>query len=317
VIIGPIIVADYGSSQGKNSLAPMSVAVEILRRRVGRERPIFVFHIDLPSNDFNSLFEVTDSDAGSYVVDEPLVFPCAIGRSFYRSVLPPSSVDVGWSSFAAQWLSTIPAYIPGHIAFFRSEGEVLAAFNRQAAQDWEAFLTLRGRELRPGGRLVILQPARDENGRTGFEELGDHTNNALAEMVEERLITPDEHARMVLGGYVRRKCELLAPFRTNGSYQNLYVESCELIEVPDPAWTDCVQDGKSESWAARHALVFRTAFAPSLATALAGTPDDERHGRFGDQLEERLKRRLAARPAPVNMLVTAMVLAKEEANFDE
>jgi hypothetical protein len=63
VIIGPIIVADYGSSQGKNSLAPMSVAVEILRRRVGRERPIFVFHIDLPSNDFNSLFEVTDSDA--------------------------------------------------------------------------------------------------------------------------------------------------------------------------------------------------------------------------------------------------------------
>jgi salicylate 1-O-methyltransferase len=40
------------------------------------------------------------------------VFPCAIGRSFYDSVLPSNSVDIGWSSFAAMWLSSVPTLIP-------------------------------------------------------------------------------------------------------------------------------------------------------------------------------------------------------------
>jgi hypothetical protein len=114
----PIVIADYGSSQGKNSLAPVGVAVKALRRRAGRERPICVFHVDLPSNDFSSLFEVAQSDPDSYILHEPNVFPCAIGRSFYRSVLPPGSVDVAWSSYAAHWLRSIPTYIPGHFAFF-------------------------------------------------------------------------------------------------------------------------------------------------------------------------------------------------------
>lgn len=43
----PVVIADYGSSQGKNSLAPMGVA--ILRERVGPSRPTLVFHIDAPS----------------------------------------------------------------------------------------------------------------------------------------------------------------------------------------------------------------------------------------------------------------------------
>jgi hypothetical protein len=44
----PIIIADYGSSQGKNSLPPMSLAVRALRRRLGQGRPILVCHIDRP-----------------------------------------------------------------------------------------------------------------------------------------------------------------------------------------------------------------------------------------------------------------------------
>ena len=40
----PIVIADYGSSQGKNSLAPMRAASAALRMRAGRQRPIFVCH---------------------------------------------------------------------------------------------------------------------------------------------------------------------------------------------------------------------------------------------------------------------------------
>ncbi len=40
----PIVLADYGSSDGKNSLAPMRAAIAVLRGRVGQARPIAVPH---------------------------------------------------------------------------------------------------------------------------------------------------------------------------------------------------------------------------------------------------------------------------------
>src|SRR5690349_7654408 len=83
----PIVIADYGSSQGKNSLAPMQIAIRNLRQRISPNRPIFVFHIDQASDDFNSLFEVLSSDPDRYALDDTNVFPCAMGRSFYEQVL--------------------------------------------------------------------------------------------------------------------------------------------------------------------------------------------------------------------------------------
>jgi len=35
----PVVIAEYGSSQGKNSLAPMRVAVQALRTRLGPQAP--------------------------------------------------------------------------------------------------------------------------------------------------------------------------------------------------------------------------------------------------------------------------------------
>ena len=86
----PIVIADYGSSQGKNSLGPMQAAIRILWERAGSDRLVMVFHVDQATNDFNTLFEVLDSDPDSYALGEPNVYPCAIGRSFYSRVLPPA-----------------------------------------------------------------------------------------------------------------------------------------------------------------------------------------------------------------------------------
>jgi hypothetical protein len=44
----PIVIADYGSSQGHNSLAPVGAAIHVLRERAGQERAISVVHVDLP-----------------------------------------------------------------------------------------------------------------------------------------------------------------------------------------------------------------------------------------------------------------------------
>ncbi len=229
----PVVIADYGSSQGKNSLAPMGTAIRILRSGLDRNRPIFVFHVDLPANDFNTLFEVLNTDPDRYVLDDPNVFPCAIGRSFYESVLPPEHVHLGWCSYAAVWLSRIPSLIPGHFIAHRSTGAVRAEFERQAARDWEAFLSLRAGELRPGGRLVIVLPGLDDDGSSGLEALMDHANAVLAEMVDEGAILADERTRMVLGAHPRRRCDLLAPFSPGRQFQNLTVEHCELVPLAD------------------------------------------------------------------------------------
>ena len=115
----PVVIVDYGSSEGHNSLAPVTVAIGILRERIGRERAISVVHTDLPGNDFGALFQTLASDPDTYLRDDPHVFPSAIGRSFYEQILPDSTVSLGWSSWAIQWLSRVPSVDPrsgaGHL----------------------------------------------------------------------------------------------------------------------------------------------------------------------------------------------------------
>src|SRR4029077_1287966 len=78
----PLIVADYGSSQGRNSLRPMQVAIEGLRARASNV-PITVIHIDQPGNDFSSLFALLNSSPDSYLQLHAETYAAAIGRSFF------------------------------------------------------------------------------------------------------------------------------------------------------------------------------------------------------------------------------------------
>lgn len=303
----PVVIADYGSSQGKNSLAPVRAAIRKLRHRAGRTRPIFVFHIDQSSNDFNTLFEVLDKDPERYSLDEPNVFSCAIGRSFYERVLPLESVHLGWCSYAAVWLSHIPMRIPGHFLPLRSTGPERAAFRYQAAHDWKAFLTLRAAELCAGGCLMVVLPAFNGDGLTGLEDLMDHANAVLGEMVNEGALVAEERERMVLGTCPRQTGDLLEPFLAGGQFEGLTVDCCELIPLSDPAWADYKCDGDKQALAAKHALFFRSTFAPSLASALTENGNSRT---FADQLENRLKRRLAKQPAPLDSFVHIFVVSK-------
>ncbi|MBV9038811.1 MAG: hypothetical protein JO182_30280 [Acidobacteriaceae bacterium] len=308
----PIVIADYGSSQGKNSLSPMRIAIRNLRPRLGPSRAIVVFHIDQASNDFNSLFEVLSSDPDRYALDDSNVFPCAIARSFYEQVLPADSVHLGWCSYAAVWLRRVPSLIPGHFFSLCSTGSARAAFESQAAEDWEAFLSLRVREMRPGARLVVVLPAFDHQSLPAFTEFMDDVNATLAEMVDQGAITTQERARMVLTCYPRQKSELLAPFAKNPQFRGLTVEDCDVSAVPDPAWIEYQGDGDKQALATKQALFFRSIFMPSLASALTRVRagDGEASLGFADRLQEGLMQRLAKHPASLAGLVETIVLAK-------
>jgi hypothetical protein len=303
----PVVIADYGSSQGKNSLAPMRAAIQGLRARLGPDRPIFVVHIDQAANDFNTLFDVLRSDPDRYTVDDPKIFSSAIGRSFYESVFPKEYVHLGWSSYAVVWLSRIPMRIPGHFMVLCSTGDVREAFERQAADDWKSFLSLRASELRLGGRMVVVLPGLNDEGISGFEPLFRQANEALAEMVADGAISAAERAAMVLGTYPRRRSELLEPFSTDGEFCDLTVERCELFGLSDAAWTDYERDGNKELLVNRRAGFFRAIFVPSLGAVIA---DEGRRKVFPDCLEKKLKRRLADQPAPYHSCVQTLVLAK-------
>ena len=96
----PIIIADYGSSEGHNSLLPLGTAITILRQRIGPNRAISVVHTDLPENDFSVLFETLNTDPNRYLRRDHAVFASAVGRSFYDQILPAGSVTLAWSSWA-------------------------------------------------------------------------------------------------------------------------------------------------------------------------------------------------------------------------
>jgi SAM dependent carboxyl methyltransferase len=304
----PLVIADYGSSQGKNSLAPMRAAIRCLRTRVGSERPIIVVHVDQHANDFNTLFDVLHADPERYSMEDPSVFPSAIGRSFYEDVFPRGQVDLGWCSYAAVWLSRVPALIPGHFVSLASTGEVRAAFDRQASDDWRLFLSLRARELRPGGRLVVVLPGLSDAGASGFEPLFNCANAVLAQLVHEQVICEDERKRMVLGAYPRRRAQLLEPFSPDGQFQSLSVEHCDLFDLADAAWADYQLDGNVQVLVSRHAAFFRAIFVPSLSSAIS---DAGRRQAFAECVERKLKQVLCERLAPFHSFVQVMVLAKQ------
>lgn len=303
----PVVVADYGSSQGKNSLAPMGAAIRGLRARIGAERPILVIHVDQAANDFNILFGVLNSDPERYTIGDTNVFPGAIGRSFYEQVFPAGYVFLGWSCYAAVWLSRIPMTIPGHIVALAASPEVRAHFDRQAAEDWERFVALRAEELRPDGRMVVVLPGQKDEGGSGFEGMFQNANEVVAEMEAKGLITREERERMVLGVYPRRRSQLLAPFADGGLFRGLKVERCELEALPDAAWVDYERHGNKELLAKQHAAFFRAIFVPSLASALTNGSQKEK---FADEVERRLAGKLAERPVPIHSFTQTMVMAK-------
>jgi len=309
----PVVIADYGSSQGKNSFAPMRTAIRALRTRIASDRPIVVTHVDQPANDFNTLFGALHHDPDRYTCDDPNVFPSAVGRSFYEQVFPPEHVHLGWSSHAAMWLSRVPTFITGHFRGDRGTAAERAAFRQQAAQDWERFLSLRARELRPGGRLLLVMVGMNDDGNTGFETLMDEANEVLAEMVSVGAIRAEERARMVVGTCPRRTRDLLAPFDRGGQYQGLTVEYCDLVTNADPTWATYEQNGNREAMAARRASIFRATFAPSLA---CGLTDPAASSAFADHLENALKQRLTNNLIPFKTLLQMVVIAKQSGKSD-
>ena len=231
----PIVIADYGASTGHNSLLPIGAAIAVLRKRTRPEHSVLVAHTDVAENDFTVLFQTLEDDPDSYLKKDAASFASAIGRSFYTQILPSNSVNLGWTSWAIQWLGRIPTPVPDHLQVAYSGDEnVKAAYAKQAAHDWHEFVAFRGRELCPGGRLVVLTMAIGDDGEFGYRPLFKGMLAELADLVAQGLVTEDEVHRMCIPTVSRRAADFLSPFAPKGRFERLEIDAPRSVRRRGP-----------------------------------------------------------------------------------
>lgn len=297
-------IADYGVSQGRNSMAPVAGAIDALRARVGPDRPILVSHIDLPANDFASLFTLLGQDEASYLAGRGNVFPLAVGRSHFGPVLPPHSVDLGWSANALHWLSQNPCPIPDHgWGVFSASAEVRDAIDRQLDEDWANFLRARASELRPGGRLICQFMGRGPDAH-GFEWMANAFWQSWIDVADAGLVTHAELARISAPSAGRSIEQIEAPFR-DGRITGLALVDLAVVQAPDPYWAAYEQSGDAGQLGQVWANMMRAANGPSFAAAL--DPQRDRSAVL-DAVTARLAARITADPQPSRSYNVIMVI---------
>lgn len=307
VVVGDemLVIADYGASQGRNSMVPMRIAIETVRARCGADKPVMVFHTDLPSNDFPSLFNALKDDPTSYLTGSTDIFCAAVGRSFFDAILPPGHVHLGWNSWAVHWLSHKSADAPDHVSPTLSGiPAVRAAASRQAALDWEHFLESRSSELRDGGKLlclIIIETGEPTNSDLLWQQLWD----SVVEAGQDGLLTEQEQLRITMPIWYRSLAELKAPFGAEGRFAGLRLEHIEATHAPDPFWAAFEQTGDAAQLGRSWANTMRAISAPTILAAIG--PD---RGSLLDDLCTRYAKRIAAVPMRIDWNLAACVISK-------
>ncbi|MBI5337616.1 MAG: SAM-dependent methyltransferase [Mycolicibacterium rufum] len=308
----PIVIADYGAASGHNSLLPIGAAIGVLRSRTRPEHSVLVAHTDRPDNDFTALFRTLEEDPDTYLTKDRAAFASAVGRSFYAQILPSNSVNLGWSSWAIQWLSRVPAPIlGGHLQVATcGDEEVQAAYAKQAARDWHEFVAFRGRELCPGGRLVVTTMGIGEDGELGFRPLLTAMAETLDEIAGAGLVSAEEAGRMCIPTFARRAADFAAPFAPSGLFERLEIAHLEIVDAQDRFWERYQADGDATDFGARWAGFARASTFAALSTALEGGPMDPRVAQLHDRLEKGIAARLAAAPERTQIPLAYVVLVK-------
>lgn len=238
----PFTISDMGCADGGTSLGMIGQAIDRVRCRAA-DRLLMVVYADQPRNDYNALFQIIHglTNFESYLQRFEGVFPLASATSFYRAIVPPGSLDLGFSATAMHWLSRKPCNITDHVHMVGASGETLRAFAAQAQADWESLLLHRAVELNSGGRLVLVNFARDEAGRylgnTGGVNMFDTFSALWQQQVEAGDISAAEFAEMTLPQYYHTVEEFIAPLnnpngRVNRAGLRLDHVETRVVECP-------------------------------------------------------------------------------------
>jgi hypothetical protein len=295
----PVTIADYGCSEGRNSIIAVGRIVDALRAR-GIDAPIVAIHADLPSNNFNKLFaNLNDPAASNYFQDRGRVrrhvHAFAVGGSFYGPLLPAGSVDFAISFLAVEWLDQLPDVpVPEFIGYMGGSPAAFQAFGEQAARDWTRFLQLRAEELVSGGKLLVVIPGSDGPRRCS-DGMYDVLNDACVDLVDSGQMRRADYERLVVPVYFRSLDEMLAPLAGSDSplADTYRMDRAEVVHVATAFVENYRRTGDVAAYAADYSAFLRAVSEPVVAASLAGSADS---GALVSAIYERVRNRLAAEP---------------------
>lgn len=315
---GPVGIADFGCSEGRNSLQVLKRLLPVLQARTSR--PIVTVQSDLPTNDFSALLPNLRPD-GASVFGEG-TFPSVVGGSMYDSLLPPGSLHLGMTFNAIGFLSRrpldrLPGYIlpngPGRPG---GAGTVTASERRifadQAADDLRAFLSARATELAPGGKLLVEVFGATGDART-CDGIYDVLNDAVLEVCDAGLIERREYEAYYQPVYFRSLEELTAPVSgPDAPMARLFsLDRAEDYESPVPFVEAFRRDGDAATYARDYTDFFR-AFTEAVL-CLAFPAHDPRA--LADDVFARAERLVREHPEryPFRYVSVAMLLTRSAA----
>ncbi|KAH1131072.1 hypothetical protein J1N35_002450 [Gossypium stocksii] len=248
-------IADFGCSIGPNTIFSVQNIIQALEQKHlennhGNSSTILEFQLffnDHSTNDFNTLFKSIPPSWPYFVAGVP--------GSFYGRLFPKSSIHIGHSSNALQWLSKVPqevvdckspAYNDGSIYCRGIEKEVTKAYVAQFEKDMESFLNGRGEELVNGGLMVILMggvPNGIPLSHTAIGKFYDLFGSCLLDLTNKGLVTEEKVKSFNLPLYFPSAKEVKELIERNGHFS---IESMnEITEQlkrgqPLPSTQNCI-----------------------------------------------------------------------------
>jgi cyclopropane-fatty-acyl-phospholipid synthase len=298
----PIVLLDLGSAEGRNALAFMQRAVAGLRRRQP-EQPIQTVYSDLASNNFNQLFANLETARQASGLGTE-VYASAAAGSFYSVQMPPGTVHLATCFNAVLWLDRLPAVpITDFVCYRRPvpprpglhvAPEAMAAFTQQAEQDWSRFLTVRARELAPGGKLLVATPGDCADARI-CDGIYDVLNDACLDLVATGTLPRARYERLTMPLYFRNEAELLAPLGVAGSALRdaFSVERSATLELKAPFFEAFEQTGDATALATAYTGFLRAFSEPIVAATLQGLANTTA---IIEALYDRVEARIRAEP---------------------
>ncbi|KAG0575649.1 hypothetical protein KC19_5G020400 [Ceratodon purpureus] len=206
---GAIHYADFGCSVGANTLRFAQFVADTLKARPDViDRDIVCHFVDLPSNDFNTLFKqlppfVGEGDGSG---EERTWFADGVPGSQYRRMFPRSSLHVAITALTLHYLSetpksildkSSPAYNKGKIGPNGSSPAAAEAYAEASRQGLRKFFECRAEEIASGGVLCFYTPGRRDRAHPEhqlFEEIIHFVppfEKAWKELVNEGVLTEE------------------------------------------------------------------------------------------------------------------------------
>ncbi len=275
-------IADFGCSEGQNSIRFMQRLVTAFRLRTSR--PIQTIHSDLPSNDYDWLLRNLRSEGQSVFAND--VFSAVIGGSMYDRLLPPCSIHLAMTFNAIGFLSRRPLdrlrdyILPNGPSMLRGVGTVTSeestAFGAQALADAESFLRARAAELVPGGK-VLMEVFGAGSGARACDGCYDALNDAVLEVLDAGLIDRQGYEAFYQPVYFRQLEELIAPVTAPGGplASLFHLERAETYEVAVPFVEEFCRTGDVAAYAESYTRFFR-AFTEAVVSAAFPVDQDNR-----------------------------------------